>query len=164
MTRNGDIRSLSGMEGIWGAGVKWEARDASACLEPLGMFFYYCIFLTILTSLLKVLCLQMMTSRVTGREGRWEWGGGSRYVASRAPACIFFLKRLSMITTTKYHDDGQPLPTPSTPGKLSKGPVPMKRPKRCFVVVWAISFFFFLLTYVYFLIFLRFFYYHYTRK
>ena len=72
MTRNGDIRSMSGTEGIWGAGVKWEARDASAHLEPLGMFFYYCIFLTILTSLLKVLCLQMMTSRVTGREGRWE--------------------------------------------------------------------------------------------
>ena len=56
---------------------------------------------------------------------------------------FFFLKRLSTITTTKYHDDGQPLPTPSTPGKLSKGPVPMKRPKRCFVVVWAISFFLF---------------------
>ena len=98
MTRNGDIRSLSGTEGIWRAGVKWEARDASARLEPLGMFFYYCIFLTILTSLLKVLCLQMMTSRVTGREGRWEWGG-SRYVASRAPAFIFFLKRLSTIVS-----------------------------------------------------------------
>ena len=48
-----------------GPGLKWEARDASARLEPLGMFFSYCIFLTILMSLLKVLCLQMMTSRVT---------------------------------------------------------------------------------------------------
>ena len=44
MTRNGDIRSLSGMEGIWRAGVKWEARDASARLQPLGMFFFITVF------------------------------------------------------------------------------------------------------------------------
>ena len=44
MTRNGDIRSLSGTEGIWRAGVKWEARDASARLQPLGMFFFITVF------------------------------------------------------------------------------------------------------------------------
>ena len=104
MTRNGDIRSLSGTEGIWRAGVKWEARDASACIQPLGMFFLLLYFLTILTSLLKVLCLQMMTSRVTvAGKGDGNGGGGSRYIGSRAPACIFLLKRLSMITTTKHH-------------------------------------------------------------
>ena len=44
MTRNGDIRSLSGTEGIWGAGVKWEARDASARLEPLGIVTIFLLF------------------------------------------------------------------------------------------------------------------------
>ena len=58
-------------------GLKWEARDASACLEPLGMFFSYHIFLTILKNLLKVLCLQMMTSRVAGREVHRNGDGSS---------------------------------------------------------------------------------------
>jgi hypothetical protein len=89
MTRNGDIRSLSGTEGIWGAGVKWEARDASARLEPLGMFFYYCIFLTILTSLLKVLCLQMMTSRVTVA-GKGDGNGGARDTSRLELRHVFF--------------------------------------------------------------------------
>ena len=35
MTQNGDIRSLSSTEGIWRAGVKWEARDVSRLELPL---------------------------------------------------------------------------------------------------------------------------------
>ena len=90
-------------------GLKWEARDASACLEPLGMFFSYCIkvyffnciFLTILKNLLKVLCLQMMTSRVAGREMHQNGDGsssGARDVlrrnmsqAARRRQYVFFL-------------------------------------------------------------------------
>ena len=60
-----------------GPGLKWEAQDVSARLEPLGMFFSYCIFLTILENLLKVLCLQMMTSRVAGREMHQNGNGSS---------------------------------------------------------------------------------------
>ena len=104
MTRNGDIRSLSGMEGIWRAGVKWEARDASARLQPLGMFFLLLYFFNYTNESFKgSMPANDDFKSDCGREGRWEWGGGSRYIGSRAPACIFLLKRLSTITTTKHH-------------------------------------------------------------
>ena len=56
--------------------------------QALGyLFFSYCFFFkTILTSPVKVLCLQMMTSRVTGK-GDGDGDDGARD-ASRLELCI----------------------------------------------------------------------------
>ena len=43
----------------------------------LLLYFFNCIFLTILKNLLKVLCLQMMTSRVAGRKMHRNGDGSS---------------------------------------------------------------------------------------
>ena len=91
MTRNGDIRSLSGTEGIWRAGVKWEARDASARLQPLGMFFLLLYFFNYTNESFKgSMPANDDFKSDCGREGRWEWGGGARDTSGLELRRVFF--------------------------------------------------------------------------
>ena len=110
MTRNGDIRSLSGTEGIWRAGVKWEARDASARLQPLGMFFLLLYFFNYTNESFKgSMPANDDFKSDCGREGRWEWGGGARDTLGLELRCVFFFETtLHDYHHQTPHDDGQP--------------------------------------------------------